>query len=264
MRQPEVRMVCLYADRPQFLASMLRSFRSQTYKNSRLLIYDNGRDPMDKRLILDHTREILVRERSVIPRSIGALRNAANSLVAADIIVHADVDDWSAPERLSEQVSLLQLAEYEAVGFNEMIFWNSACNGCEDSEPLLSDYNESENPGTNIPERWHGCALGPHLCQRRAWRYHNRDRTFGCGTSLCYWRKTWERVKFPDIGPGEDTFWIEHGVKCLGVSGIVDGEPRLIATLHSSNTGSQIVRGSLEWQRAPEYDAKVRAIMESA
>ena len=161
--------------------------------------------------------------------SVGRLLNEANAKVKEDIIVHFDSDDVSSPTRIAEQVALLISSGAECVGYNEILFWDTT-------------------PG--------------QFCG--AWHYHNRDRTFACGTSLCYWRKTWERVRFPDLTRGEDTYWIEHGVKCLGVSGIVDGEPRLIATLHAGNTGSQIVPGSLEWQRAPEYDVKVREIMERA
>ena len=230
LSEPFTVCVLLTRDRPKMSERALRCFRAQSYKRKHLLIYDTG----DYRWYADRPEEekplseshCFIRGEQA--RSVGWLRNAAAEIVPEDsVIVHLDSDDWSSPSRLTEQVALLQSSGAECVGYNEMLFWDT------------------------------------RIANGEAWRYRLPIPTYACGTSLCYWRKTWERVKFPDLVRGEDTFWLDR-VKCLGVSGIVDSEPRLIATLHGGNTGSQIVPGTMEWNRAPEYDDKVRGIMERA
>jgi O-antigen biosynthesis protein len=164
-------------------------------------------------------------------RSVGALRNAVNALADGEIICHFDSDDWSHPSRIAEQVALLQSSGADAVGYREMLFWRT-------------------------PEN-------------EAWLYVNRSpKPYALGTSLCYWRKTWEAKRFPavvqphnpNVNYGEDTAWIK-GLK-LNTEALWwkrknqrPADPRMIASIHGGNTSPAYkkLKGP-EWTRVPEWD----------
>jgi glycosyltransferase involved in cell wall biosynthesis len=210
-----VAMVCPYADRPEFIPQILASFRKQTHENKWLVIYDNGRVPFEAEL---QEREVLVRNENG-SKNIGELRNLMNACTqGCDIVAHLDSDDWSHPERLSEQVALLRASGADVVGYNECVFERSG----------------------------------------EAWVYKHADPTYALGTSLCYWRKTWERNPFPRISTMEDRQFT-RGLKCQTVSGLTP-EPRTIARIHAGNARNASYKlTAREWRRAPELDEKIYA-----
>ena len=103
-------------------ARAVRAFREQTYKNKRLLVFDTGQrdqpSPPDEGISYWHRPEWI----GTTP-TIGALRNVANGLTKADIIVTWDSDDVSHPNRIAEQVAHLQSSGADVVGYNELLFW---------------------------------------------------------------------------------------------------------------------------------------------
>jgi len=103
MSAPIVACVMLANGRPEMVARAERCFEAQTYEKSYMIRYDN------------HGQ-----------KSIGALRNEANAgsaIINPDIICHWDSDDWSHPNRIAEQVALLQASGAECVGYHQMLFW---------------------------------------------------------------------------------------------------------------------------------------------
>lgn len=164
--------------------------------------------------------------------TIGALRNEAIERAFGEIIVHADDDDVSGERRVEEQVALLVASKADACGYRECLFWDS-------------------RPG--------------QFCG--AWIYRSPDTTYAIGASLCFWRKTWERVPFPDLpkpdsNHSEDWHFTKR-VKTLGVSGIgEDGEPRLICSVHGQNSANYSWLGKNKRLRAPEHDEYCRSRME--
>jgi Glycosyl transferase family 2 len=161
---------------------------------------------------------------------IGALRNNANRFVGADIIVHWDDDDWSHPNRIAEQVAFLQESGAQAVGYNELLFWR---------EP-------------------------------QTWLYTHTRQDYAAGTSLCYWRKTWEGKQFRDDfpqpnGTGEDHEWIQ-GLTVHATSGLVGTHPRIVARIHGRNTSGayQNIDESTSWTRAEGLDPVISRVMEAA
>jgi len=253
VNQPTVMAVMLTADRHELAPQAVACFLRQTYPNKALLIYDTGEKPLSVE-VGDSICHALAVERGL---PIGALRNNANRLVSADVIVHWDDDDWSHPNRIAEQVALLQTSGAACVGYNEMLFWrgpHGRATWHEGAQRLVAhDYGE-------------------------AWLYTNPRSDYALGTSLCYWRKTWEEKPFRDDlpnenGTGEDYQWIQ-GMKVCGESGLplitrplnLSGsgrEPRMIARIHGGNSSSQYqnIDLSSSWKRVPEWDARVREIL---
>jgi glycosyltransferase involved in cell wall biosynthesis len=197
-----------------------------------VLLYTPDRMPMARRIIESWTGPArLVSYPNDGGKTIGALRNEANALARADILVHFDSDDWSHPNRIAEQVALLQSSGADVVGYREMLFWRD--DGGE------------------------------------AWLYSNKNPGYALGTSLCYWRRTWERKPFPATSYGEDLQFCTGlkvcGVPAFGCSGEAYHDPRMIARIHHGNTSTaykpeNMARAS-EWKRVPEWDQYCRSVM---
>jgi hypothetical protein len=182
-------------------------------------------------------------------RTIGAMRNYANSLLTdCDIVCHWDDDDWSHENRIAEQVALLQATRADCVGYNQMLFW---------------DARSGENNRTPI--------------DHEAWEYINPNPRYALGTSLCYWRKEWESLSFPDLQHGEDTEWLKR-VNCHAISAVpvyvrCPNDPPMVARIHSGNSSSAYDRAEMvrhnalpaaerQWVRAWGYDNFCREVME--
>jgi hypothetical protein len=193
--------------RPEMVRRAVKSFKAQTYVPALLAEIDG------------------------LPRmTIGEMRNKANAMCVSDIIVHWDSDDWSHPNRIAEQVALLQSSGADCVGYREMLFWRTPAG--------------------------------------EAWRYANPEQNFCLGTSLCYWRHVWERKPFEALpaapgGTGEDWKW-QQGLKRTAVSAMAY-KPRMIASIHGGNTSDYSILDNPKqrsFRRIPHWDEHCRKVME--
>lgn len=249
-------MVCaimLTRDRPELARRAVECFRTQTYENKRLLIWDNTVDPEQ----LDDYQEddeAVVRVFASSSRTIGTLRNEAIGFwTEYPIIIHWDDDDYSHPNRIAEQVALLEASGADVVGYNEMLFWREG-NSVPGADPQLWRDKPSE-----------------------AWLYTHQTpkRPYALGTSLCYKRSTWERHNFANETQGVEDHWLREknvvAVSSLHIGDELTGtaddgiaDPRMIARIHSGNTSNgyhldeYVAKGSMEWKRVPEWDSRVR------
>ncbi len=268
MSSPTVCCIMLTNGRYEMAARAVRSFQSQTYENKRLVIFGSGygcwhypdfhpqgHAPMNEDDAIDW---------GSVGNSytIGKLRNMAIKMditggggptpdKPAEIFAHFDDDDWSHPNRLTEQVALLQASGADAVGYNEALFWDST----------KTDHVQAI-----------AGALDLEGCEERgeAWLYTSPKLDVALGATLLYWRRTWEQKRFADVRHGEDTLF-QTGMKVAAVSAVpgiqshvrceADGEPRFIAHIHGDNTSSVITPSVRDWKRAPEWDAEARRVM---
>ena len=239
---PTVVAVMLTRNRPELAARAVDCFRKQTYKAKRLLIFDSSRR-FYKTGEVFHAEDICHIADRDANDTIGILRNRAADEIQdwfpeASIIVHWDDDDYSHPNRIAEQVAFLQETGAQAVGYNALLF--------------------ARIPPPQRPEVW-------------LFSYSKVWRNKVLGTSLCYWRKTWEAKPFPDEpknreSSGEDTLWMQ-GLDVRGCSSLRDGVPRMIARIHGGNFGAYDIEGAIkggsqEWKRVSEWDNRVREILE--
>jgi hypothetical protein len=232
----------LTADRHELARRAVQCFRAQTYPAKRLVIYDTSKAAGEIVRYRGHFQHVVI---GGSQQTIGELRNAANAFAdPREVIVHWDSDDWSHPNRIAEQVALLQSSGADAVGYNEMLFWRVR---------VESKVGEID-PGA-------------------AWLYTGSI----LGTSLCYWRKTWERVPFRaqranpmhDKGVGEDHDFLldlhAAGMRSVDVNPMY---PRMIARIHGSNTSNaynpaDMARETQHWKRVPEWDEFCRRTLEA-
>lgn len=248
MTEPTVCAVMLTANRPEMARHAVECFRAQTYPNKRLLIVNTGPGP----ILPDEEHNIA--EPCFIGAdalTIGELRNMAmdstdyrphNTRKEADIICHWDDDDWSHPNRIAEQVALLQASGAEAVGYNSLLFWR------EPEQYIVNDQFGHDTGGRGV-------------IPGEAWLYSGGIT----GTSLMYPRTSWQRKHFEPMNNGEDTRFL-MGLKTAACPAIVDGVPRMIARIHPGNTSNAynpdvmraVERQGGEWRRVPEFDNHCR------
>lgn len=233
---PLVCAILLTKDRPGMVARAVRAFRAQTYPNKRVLVVNGGHSGP----LFEETEDL--REPCFVgidTLSIGALRNhackyAVTHYIGRDdcpkILIHWDDDDWSHPNRIAEQVAHLQSSGADVVGFNELLFWREAS-----------------------------------IASGEAWLYRNVRADLCPGTTLCYWRKTWERKPFPDTSEAEDRKFC-MGLNCAAAPSLWIRKdqrtgPRMIASIHGENTANYDLEGLIarggdtNWKRVPEFDS---------
>ena len=257
-------------ERPAMMTAAVESWRRQTYRNRRLLIWDTGGENGGLNSISDSICYFHVGGGG--SKTVGALRNDANDIahwLSADIIAHWDDDDWSHEERLAEQVALLRLSGRQCVGYNSVPFWDQRCprGGKGEASPKDRDTADHASPGSD----------------GESWLYANADGRFVVGASMCYWTWAWQSDPFdaaprrPDPrGSGEDyRWWVKHAAACLGVAarpwvlgskGMYQQAARMVCRIHSGNTSKAYARDLMaaynrEWLRAPELDVYCRAAM---
>ena len=212
-------------------ARAVRAFREQTYKNKRLLVFDTGQrdqpSPPDEGISYWHRPEWI----GTTP-TIGALRNVANGLTKADIIVTWDSDDVSHPNRIAEQVAHLQLSGADVVGYDELLFWR---------EPQAWLYKAPR-----------GTAPGTSLCYKRStWE----RKPFSDLPRI---------IAGKNVGDSEDVAWL-RGLNLATVPSLYPNalcEPRLIASIHGGNTMPyDDLESSTSWRRTPQFDSFCRERM---
>jgi Glycosyl transferase family 2 len=238
---PLVACVCLVKGRPEMVKRAVASFCGQTYERKALLLWLTDEGSGSSALISGLTKlhpcilAVMNRDRGL---TIGALRNEAAAWLmewqnGPDIIAHWDSDDWSHPERLTEQVTWLQSSGAQVVGYNECLFWQEQ--------------------------------------EQQAFLYTRTNPRIAVGTSLLYWAGVWKQNHFPDLPtPGqpwslsEDCSWMQQPqINLKSVSSIRAGEvaitaPRMIASIHGANTYAEhyraMVKQGADLKRVPQWD----------
>lgn len=259
MNEPTVVAVMLTRDRPEMARRAVECFRAQTYPDKQLLVWSTSANQREYFQAIGSPVAFCFAE-DWRGQTVGELRNAANAHwsrnqminLAPDIFIHWDDDDYSHPNRIAEQVELLQSSGADVVGYNEMLFWREREKPRSGDDPETRAYNHTLHPG-------------------EAWLYRNTNRSYALGTSLCYWRKTWERKPFPATSYGEDLQFCTglkvFGVPAFGCRGEALHDPRMIARIHAGNTSTaykpENMAKASEWRRVPSWDGYCRSIMEA-
>ena len=191
--EPLVSAIMPTRARQVFAVAALECWLAQTYPHRELVIVDDADAPS----FPTAPNELGVSYHRLPARlTIGAKRNIACSRAAGEIVCHWDDDDWSAPERIADQVARLVESAKQMTGYHSMVF-------------------RSE--------------------QGSRWQYRSPNADYAIGTSLMYWRSFWLQHVFPALESGEDTsLWMaalrqKQVVAC-------DAAGMMIATIHGGNT----------------------------
>lgn len=271
MTEPLVCAIMLTCERPQMAARAVMSWLKQSYSPARRWLYvlDSGTGIGAIDALPDAFQDFNIRyHRTQAGRTIGALRNYAiewNGDINPDIFINWDDDDVSNKDRIAEQVALLQSSGADVVGYKELLFWQ------EPGKYLRS-----------VPDAQGESFEGYEVSDGQAWLYSGRNPAYAVGTSLCYWRRTWERIPFTDHPKPKDKTaeyhaWVHGAVKCVSVTSLCasgpvpDPEitmrdvvsPRLIASIHpgQNNPSYERLGAGLDFRRVPEWDNYCRRVM---
>ncbi|MDE2996377.1 MAG: glycosyltransferase family A protein [Bacteroidota bacterium] len=114
---PLVSCVMVTADRHDLCRRAIRSYAAQTWTNRQLVVLDNGVEPMESLLQDLPYGEVVYRHVPNNPdTTIGELRNRSLEMVTGDFVVPQwDDDDWSAPDRIEQQIGALEKYSADAV-----------------------------------------------------------------------------------------------------------------------------------------------------
>lgn len=101
----------------------LASFLAQDWEPKELIVIDDSPEEMQDLFAgLPLIRYVRGSER----QKIGHKRNRACELAEGDVILHFDSDDWSAPNRIRDQVDRLLASGKAVTGYHSMLFWDGA------------------------------------------------------------------------------------------------------------------------------------------
>jgi glycosyltransferase involved in cell wall biosynthesis len=192
--------------RAEYARQALESFLGQTYEKKELLILDDADDPSFPEGIPSGaaTRSVyrlVMKDRLSIPQK----RNFLLAISSADIFMHFDSDDWSAPCRMAEQVRWMEESGRAVCGFNSVLFY-------EESSGDVYRYDGSP-----------GYAIGTTLAYRKSW---------------------WVANPFPEDKPiGEDNSFVRSARSAKQLC-TVPGAGLIVARAHSDNTSRKNLLGT--------------------
>jgi hypothetical protein len=261
---PIVCAVMVTRYRPGRALRAIRAFLAQTYTRSRLLVWDTTprvRAEQGDLAALRVSDLIQENERVWIPdvdpgaflgRTIGYARNAANKYAAdhymahgteAQILMHWDDDDWSHPQRIAEQVEMLQrlAPAVECVGYRDLLFFDTR--------------------GPTYVDDASNLAVRP---RNEAWRFTHKHPGYVVGASMAYWVDTWRSKPFRDQPAEDGDWWRRYTSICAGASAFEHPAPRMVCEIHGANTESyDRARMAMaeEYMRSPSYDQYCRQVL---
>ncbi len=251
---PMVACIMLANGRPEMVERAIASFNAQSYTDRRLLIWDTTPNPI---VIPDAGPLVRICGEEGSGFSVGTLRNHANEAAflrwpEVTLFAHWDSDDWSHPRRLEEQVELMRVTGKDAVGYNNMLFWETKKLSFDDV------YGEGGPAGCDVLEE--------------AWLFESHHPARFLGSSMLYKRKAWEASPFHPKEPNEDTlWWMKNQGRCYAESSIstttlaetkdktgrIAIEPRMVCAIHGANTSLAYgpeKRVAAHWRRMPNWD----------
>lgn len=198
--------------RPEMARQAIECFKSQTYPNRELIILD---DIDDQSFPEWNNTESIRRDIASERYGIAKKRNLLNTVAQGFYICHFDSDDWSAPERIADQVERLEQTRHSVTGYNTMLFHGEL--DCE-------RYMQYVGPGS-----------------------------YAIGTSLCYTKDWWINHPFPESKViGEDNAMVAtaHELRQLVTT---DAGKLMVARIHSGNTANKYCHGT-RWKKVTRED----------
>lgn len=182
------------ADRRHLLPLAIACFAAQDWPEKELIVIDDGKDCVADLFagIAGVTYLTLCGHRL----SIGAKLNIAIRHAAGDILIRWDDDDWSASNRITDQVTRLLESGKSISGYHSILFWDVA--------------------------------------RQQASRYAGAPN-YSLGTAVCFMRAYWAEKHFPPSSQGEDNAFLRRAQQKHSIASI-DAGKLMVARIHPANT----------------------------
>lgn len=164
---PLVSCIMPTRNRGAFIWAAIESFLAQDYDHRELVIVDDG-DESVRKLIprKKNIRYYRLGERM----SLGVKRNRCVELARGDVICHWDDDDYSTPDRISDQLARLRESGLPMTGYTTLYLWD--------------------------------------VVREQARLFVGSPADYVCGTTLMYLKSWWEQHPFEDVNVGEDNAFV--------------------------------------------------------
>jgi len=225
---PLVTAIMPTKDRPDFALQAVGYFLAQDYRNTELIVLEDGTSSLAGRLPDDQRIRHVVTGRA--QRSIGAMRNEACQLARGEIVAHWDDDDWYGPGRISRQVAAIGAGEADITALRDSIVFDLAA--------------------------WRFWRLRPDLHRRLFVRDVH-------GGTLVYRRSVWEeKARFPDRSLAEDAAFLEQAMGRGARLRALDAAGVFIYLRHGRNAwqfACGLIGDPAGWQSVPEPDLPPQA-----
>jgi glycosyltransferase involved in cell wall biosynthesis len=189
-------------DRPAFVPIAIACFLAQDFTDSELVILDDGAGKVAGLIPQSDRIRYFPLEGKL---KTGQKRNMGANLAHGEIVVHLDDDDWSAPNRISQQVARLESSGKQVTGYNSVLFYDSRDGKC--------------------------------------YRYRGGN-TYTLGTSQCYRKTWWAGHRFQESQIGEDTAFGHEAAKFKQLDA-VPGEGMIVAVVHGKNTSPKPLNSTI-------------------
>lgn len=201
--QPLVSCILPTRNRAACIRLAISSYLSQTYQNKELIVVDNGDDGTEGLIPC----MLGIRYHHVDgKRTTGEMRNLCNEMASGDIICHFDSDDWSASDRVSDQVE--RLGEGVLTGYSDMLFYDERDEKC--------------------------------------YRWSRPRIPFILGTSFCYRRSWWKSHPFDSLMVGEDFRFFKYAMKVDSSKvTYVSSGMKMVALVHDDQTSRKSLKPPL-------------------
>ncbi len=127
---PRVSVITIFLNAEMFLAEAVESVLAQSYQDFELILVDDGSSDTSVQLSRDYARKHPLRIRyldhvSHANRGMSASRNAGIAVAKGEYIAFIDADDAWKPEKLAEEVSLLDAHPQVALLAGAINYWRS-------------------------------------------------------------------------------------------------------------------------------------------
>ena len=194
---PLVSCVLPTKNRAAFIPYAIACYQSQIYPHKELVIVDSGHDDTHARLPSDPSIRYISAGADL---PVGEMRNLCAKHAKGEFICHFDSDDWSAPERITDQVT--RLGTFGVVtGYHAMLFYDVRDQRCY------------------------------------LWSLPHSPVLYVLGTSLCYRREWWQHHPFPSLQVGEDVRFFNQAMReARRLVPTVAAEQMMVARVHDDQT----------------------------
>ena len=164
------------SDRRDFIPAAIDCWLKQDYERKELIIVDDYKEKARDLIPANPDIHYFV----FLGLTLGEKRNYCNDLADGGIICHFDDDDFSAPDRISDQVTRLEQSGKAMTGYSALLFWD--------------------------------------ILKNQAKKYVAYKPGYVCGTSFCYLKSLWVRHPFEDRQVGSDNAFIKLIPEDIAVS----------------------------------------------
>jgi glycosyltransferase involved in cell wall biosynthesis len=141
MTPPRVSIIVIFFNEERFLEEAIASIYSQTYRNWELFLVDDGSTDRSGKIACDFAaadsgRVFYLAHDSGQNRGMSASRNLGLSRTQGEFVCFLDADDVWLPQKLEEQVSILDQEPSVAMVYGRTLIWHEyggeACRGARD------------------------------------------------------------------------------------------------------------------------------------